>query len=108
MSLISVTEGVVLNYTDPLFAVIVMHVLGEKASIFKLGLAGIAFVGAAVVIKPPDLGGGPGALATLASGFFYGLLIAAYKLSIRSVKPARLVLYQSAIASTALMTPSGG
>ena len=102
VSLIPVAEAVMLYYTGPLFAVVAAHLLGERASPSRLALAGIAFAGAVVVVNPLGLGGGPGAFLALASGLFYGLLIVANKLAVRSVEPARLVFYQTAIASAVL------
>ncbi len=115
--LVPVAEAVMLYYTGPLLAVVIMHFLGERAGLARLGLAAAAFIGAVAVIKPFNISGSAGALIALVSGVLYGLLIVTNKLAVRSLPPIRLVFYQTAIATAATapflfttefrLTPSG-
>ncbi|WP_258870583.1 DMT family transporter [Pyrobaculum aerophilum] len=92
-------EAVMLYYTGPLLAVVIMHFLGERTNWARLGLAAAAFIGAVAVIKPFNISGSAGALIALASGVLYGLLIVTNKLAVKSLPPIRLVFYQTAIVA---------
>lgn len=102
--LTQVSEAILLYYSGPIFAVLIMHFLGEKLDINRAISIIIAFIGIFIIIDPTTLNVSIGSLIALASGVFYGLLAVTSKMSTILANPKELVLYQT-IISTIISSP---
>lgn len=99
ITLIPVSNAILLYYTGPIFAIIIMHFLGERISRAKLVSILMAFTGVLMILDPTGINLNPGIYAALLSGLSYGTLTVTSKLSTRLVNPQELVLYQTVITS---------
>jgi len=104
VSIIQVSEAILLYYSGPIFAVLIMHFLGERIGIDRYISIIIAFTGIFIIINPTTLNISIGALIALASGIFYGLLAVASKMATGIVNSKELVFYQT-IISTIITSP---
>jgi drug/metabolite transporter (DMT)-like permease len=104
VSIIQVSEAILLYYSGPIFAILVMHFLGERIGINRYISIIIAFTGIFIIINPTTLNISIGALIALASGIFYGLLAVASKMATGIVNSKELVFYQT-IISTIITSP---
>jgi len=104
VSIIQVSEAILLYYSGPIFAILIMHFLGERIGINRYISIIIAFTGIFIIINPTTLNISIGALIALASGIFYGLLAVASKMATGIVNSKELVFYQT-IISTIITSP---
>ena len=104
VSIIQVSEAILLYYSGPIFAILIMHFLGERIDIDRYISIIIAFTGIFIIINPTTLNISIGALIALASGIFYGLLAVASKMATGIVNSKELVFYQT-IISTIITSP---
>ena len=104
VSIIQVSEAILLYYSGPIFAILIMHFLGERIGINRYISIIIAFTGIFIIINPTTLNISIGALIALASGIFYGLLAVASKMVTGIVNSKELVFYQT-IISTIITSP---
>jgi drug/metabolite transporter (DMT)-like permease len=104
VSIIQVSEAILLYYSGPIFAILIMHFLGERIDINRYISIIIAFTGIFIIINPTTLNISIGALIALASGIFYGLLAVASKMATGIVNSKELVFYQT-IISTIITSP---
>jgi drug/metabolite transporter (DMT)-like permease len=104
VSIIQVSEAILLYYSGPIFAILIMHFLGERIDIDRYISIIISFTGIFIIINPTTLNISIGALIALASGIFYGLLAVASKMATGIVNSKELVFYQT-IISTIITSP---
>lgn len=105
VTIIQVSEAILLYYSGPIFAILIMHFLGgERIDINRSISIIIAFIGIFIIIDPTTLNISIGTLIALASGIFYGLLAVASKMATRIVNSKELVFYQT-IISTIITSP---
>lgn len=104
VSIIQVSEAILLYYSGPIFAILIMHFLGERIDINRSISIIIAFIGIFIIIDPTTLNVSIGTLIALASGIFYGLLAVASKMATGIVNSKELVFYQTTI-STIITSP---
>jgi len=97
--LVQVSEAILLYYTGPIFATIIMHFLGERINGVKLISILLAFGGIILILDPTEMSLNLGIYVALLSGLFYGILAVTSKLSTKLVSSKELVLYQTIIAS---------
>jgi len=104
VSIIQVSEAILLYYSGPTFAILIMHFLGERIDIDRYISIIISFTGIFIIINPTTLNISICALIALASGIFYGLLAVASKMATGIVNSKELVFYQT-IISTIITSP---
>jgi drug/metabolite transporter (DMT)-like permease len=101
ISIMALAPAVALNFTVPLFALIVAIILlGERPGLHRWGATLVGFAGVIVILQPGTVEIGLGPILALSSALGFALSMNFIKMLARTDSPSTIVFYQ-----TLIMTP---
>ena len=106
---IPLADATAISFLNPVFCMIfAIPLLGEKVGPIRWGAAGIALLGAAILLRPSAAGVQPAALLALAAAILFGIELICIKILSGREPPLQILLINNmigcAIASVAVLT----
>ncbi len=107
ISLMPLAPAVALNFTVPLFALIVaMILLGERPGIHRWGATIVGFAGVIVILRPGTIDLSLGPILALSSALGFALSMNLIKILARTESPSTIVFWQVSIMTPLSLGPA--